>query len=138
MRSLRISCCILFLVVIASASPAHSWKKVTVLDSETRSVEGPADVPRDCTFWDYDAYCQNSSPKTYVEKLATVREADGKTLKVECTIFNPWTYCPDLSANETVEAKRVKRGIEILYQGRNHKQRKAVYEIVGVENRSTR
>jgi hypothetical protein len=67
---------------------------------------------------------------TYIENTMVVQEPDGKTLKIACTVYNQWSHCTDLPANQTFQARRVKHGLEIRYLDQHHKWRKQVYEIV--------
>ena len=126
----------LFLVVMvllsATASPFSESApfQITVLSAQSRQFKGPPDAPRDCNWRDYSAYCNNSSPETYVENTMLVQEPGGKTLRIACTVYNQWSHCTDLPVDQTFQARMVKHGLEIRYLDQHHKMRTQVYEIV--------
>jgi hypothetical protein len=102
-----------------------------VLSAESHEFQAPPLAPRDCGWRDYSAYCNNSSPETYVENTMVVQEPDGKSLRIACTVYNQWSNCTGLPVHQTFQARMVKHGVEIRYLDQHHKWRKQVYEIVG-------
>ena len=121
-------------LVLLSAAANVMAKPVTlqvkVVSAESRTLQGPPLVPHDCTIWDLSAYCYGSSPVTYVENTMVVREADGKSLEIGCTVYAKWSHCSDLPVNHTFEATTKKNRLDIRYVDAHHKWRTQRYEIL--------
>jgi len=119
-----------FLSAIANASPKPAPLQIKVLSAQNHTFQRTPFYPPNCNWRDLDAYCDNSSPVTYVENTMVVRENSGQSVEISCTVYNPWSRCVDLPVNRTFQAKKEKRGLEIRYQDDHHKWRKEFYEIV--------
>ena len=119
-----------FLSAMASAPPKPIPLQIKVLSAESHTFLRPPFYPPNCNWRDLDAYCDNSSPVTYVENTMVVRESSGQSVEIACTVYDPWSRCVDLPVNQTFQAKSEKRGLEIRYQDEHHKWRKELYEIV--------
>jgi len=129
----RFSCFLavtVFLSVMASASSKPLPIEVEVLKAESYTFESPPIIPNDCNWEDLSAYCYGSKPIDHVQNTMVVREPDGKSLQIACTVYNRWSHCTDLPVNSTCEAKMEKHGLEIRYLDQNHKIRRQLYEIL--------
>ncbi len=119
-----------FLSVMANASSKPLPIEVKVLKAESYTFRSPPIIPHDCNWQDLSAYCYGSKPIDYVQNKMVVREPDGKSLQIACTVYNRWSHCADLPVNSTFEAKMERHGLEIRYLGPNHKIRRQLYEIL--------
>jgi len=119
-----------FLSVMASASSRPVPFEVKVLKAESYTFKSPPMIPHDCNWQDLSAYCYGSKPIDYVQNTMVVRELDGKSLQIACTVYNRWSHCTDLPVNSTFGAKMERHGLEIHYLDQNHKMRRQLYEIL--------
>jgi hypothetical protein len=130
------SCRRTFLVIaLVLGAVASAWSKdfplqIKVLSGESSQFQGPPLDPPNCNWRDLDAYCYNSSPKTYVENTMAVLEPDGKSLKIACTVYNQWSHCTSLPVNQSFQARIGKRGLEIRYFDQHGKMRTQLYEVL--------
>jgi len=126
-----------FLAAMTSAWPQNLPLQIKVLSAESRQFQAALIDPPDCNWKDISAYCYSSSPQTYVENTMVVQEADGKSLEVECTVYNQWSPCAALPVNHSFQAAIEKHGLEIRYPDQNGKMRKQLYEIVSGNGKQT-
>jgi hypothetical protein len=101
-----------------------------VLSAESYEFQAPPLAPPDCNWRDISAYCYSSSPETFVENTMVVQEPDGKRLEIGCTVYNRWSQCRTLPLNQSFDARRKKRSLEIRYVGQHGKKRKQIYAIL--------
>ena len=130
-----------FVVTLLLAAMPRAWSEdlplhIKVLSEESRQFQGPRLAPPDCNFQDISAYCF-SSMKTYVENTMIVQEPDGKSLEIACTVYNQWSHCASLPANQSFQARMEKHGLEIRYLDQHGKMRKQVYEILRENGKET-
>lgn len=128
MRQLFLLGSLLLLTTFALAAPGQT--QFRVLQSSTRTVEAPPDVPQNCDFISYDAYCHNSAPVSYQQNVLVVEDNGGKSMTVACTVENNGSRCADLPVNGTFTARSKKSGLEISYTDDQHRTRKAFYSFV--------
>jgi hypothetical protein len=121
---------VLIFAVVSSASAHDVTMQIKILSAESRQFQGPPDVPRDCTWRDISAYCDMSSPKTYIENTMLVQKPDGASVEIGCTIYNRWSRCTDLPVNQNFQARLTKRGLDIKYSDQRGKMRHQLYEIL--------
>ncbi len=119
-----------FLAAMTSAWAKEPPLQIKVLSAESRQFQAPPINPPDCNWRDLSAYCFGSTPQTYVENTLVVREPDGKSVEVECTVLNQWSPCAALPVNHSFRAVMEKHGLEIRYPDQHGKMRKQLYEIV--------
>jgi|HubBroStandDraft_4_1064222.scaffolds.fasta_scaffold04716_4 hypothetical protein len=123
-----------FLSAMASASSKPLPIEVKVLKAESYTFKAPPIIPHDCNQQDLDAYCYGSKRIDYVQNTMVVREPDGNSFQIACTVYNRWSHCTDLPVSSTFEAKMERHGLEIRYPGQNHKMRKQLYAILEENN----
>jgi hypothetical protein len=123
-----------FLSLMVSASSRLVPFQVKVLKAESYTFKAPPIIPHGCNQEDFSAYCYDSKPIDYVQNTMVVRETDGKSLQIACTVYNQWSHCTDLPVNSTFEAKMERHGLEIRYPDQNHKMRKQLYAILEENN----
>jgi len=136
MKQCRIAALQVGLLVVslfADAAVRNDTIRITVLDSETRSVStNDNGVPRNCDQINYDAYC-NSSKTAEVINTLLVQEGNGPTFRVTCTIDSKWSKCIPLPKGESFDAKKEKHGIVVYYVDDIGKLRKQLYAYVAGE-----
>src|SRR5271169_2772412 len=101
---------LVLVAVFANAASVKSTMRITVLDSETRSLSlGVNDVPKNCDQVNFDAYCNNSKTAILTNTLL-VQEGNEPPFRVACTIDSRFSRCTPLSKGESFDAKREKHG----------------------------
>lgn len=135
LRALTLAAAILALSTffLASAWAKDSPFQIKVLSGETRQFQGPPFPPVDCEWRGISAYCNDSSPVTYVENTMVVQGPDGKSLEIACTVYNQWSPCTTLPVNQSFEASVAKRGLKIRFVDQHGKMREQLYEINKVD-----
>ncbi len=133
----------LFTFSFLLAGMASAWSEdfslqIKVLRAESHEFQAPPLVPPGCNWRDISAYCYGSSPETYVENTMVVREPDGKSLEIACTVYNQWSHCASLPVNQDFSARRTKHGLRIRYLDQHGKMRKQLYEILPDTGRTPR
>lgn len=121
----------LCLSLCAGAAVKNSAIRVTVLDSQSRSVmlDGSG-VPKNCDGVNYDAYCNSSKTQQTTNQLL-VQAGSQPPFWVSCTIETRWSRCAELPIGESFNARQEKRGISIYFQDDNGKVRRQLYSYVG-------
>ena len=121
---------LLLVAVFAGAAAEKSTTRITVLDSETRSVSlGVNDVPKNCDQVNFDAYC-NSSRTTSLTNTLLVQEGNEPPFHIACTIDSKFSRCTPLPKGESFDARREKNGITVYYVDDKGKARKQLYMLV--------
>jgi hypothetical protein len=124
----------LLAAVLANASP-KSTLRITVLDSATRAL--PADnngVPQNCEQLTFDAYCRSTTNAPLLSTLL-VKEDDGPTYRISCTVESKYSRCVPLAKGESYDAKRTKHGLEVYYEDDKGKTRKQLYALVAANGK---
>ena len=122
------------ILALGTFFPARAWSndsplRIKVLSSESYHFQGPPLEQLYCDWRDLSAYCFDSRPNTYVENTMVVRELDGKSLEIACTVYNQWSRCTTLPVNQTFEAWTTKHGLKIRFLDPQGKMREQLYEI---------
>jgi hypothetical protein len=127
------------LSAMASSPQQNLSFQIKILSSESHQFQAPSTLAIGCNLFarDYDAYCHNSTPVTYVENTMVVEAPDSKSLHIACTVYNQWSHCAALPIGQTFQAMKVKNGLEVDYRDRHQKLRKQLYGIVS-EGQPTR
>ena len=103
--------------------------QIKVLSAEFHSVGNPTPVPKDCDMQNFSAYCNDSRNPT-VQNVMVVREPDGQSLTIACTVDSRWSKCAPLPVGETFDARKDKNGLTVLYRNAKGKETKQVYQVV--------
>jgi len=121
---------VLFLVnaMFADASKAYPLQ-ITVISAEFHALDNGTPVPKDCDLTNFSAYCNESRNPT-AQNIMLVREADGESFSITCTVDSRWSRCAALPVGETFEARKDKRGITILYRNGKGKERKQLFQVL--------
>jgi hypothetical protein len=125
------ACVLLVAAILANATVKNNAIRLTILESETRSVSlGTAnDLPKNCDGLTYDAYCRNSRTVQITNTLL-VQESDKPPFRISCNIDTKFSRCVPLPKGATFDARREKHGITVYYVGDNGKMRKQLYALV--------
>jgi hypothetical protein len=116
--------------MFANAAVKNKTIRITVLDSETRSVSlNASDVPKNCDQVNYDAYCLSSKTANVTTTLL-VQEGNSPPFHITCTIDSKWSRCFPLPKGESFDAKREKRGLLVYYADDNGKLRNQLFTYV--------
>ena len=129
-RRSPLSATLVFVALFASAAVKNGTIRITVVDSETRSL--PTDdngVPRNCDQVNYDAYCHSGKTAEVINTLL-VQEGNAPPFRITCTIDSKWSRCIPLPKGESFDARRDKRGLVIYYEDDNGKARSQLYTYV--------
>jgi hypothetical protein len=120
----------LLMAIFAHATTKNNPVRITVLDSETRSVSlGNNDVPKNCDQVNFDAYCNNSRSAILTNTLL-VQEGNEPPFRISCTIDSRYSRCIPLAKGETFDARKAKHGLEVYYVDDKGKARKQLYTLV--------
>jgi len=121
--------CLLLLAVLANAA-TKSTMRITVLDSETRSLNlGGNGVPNNCEQVTFDAYCRSSAtPRLRITLL--VQEGNQPPFRVSCSVDTRFSRCIPLPKGETFDARPAKKGIIVYYSDDKGKVRSQLYTLV--------
>jgi|SRR5271165_2450020 len=121
----------LCLSLCAGAAVKNGAIRITVLDSQTRSVTlDDSGVPKNCDGVNYDAYC-HSSKTAEITNLLLVQSGDRAPFWVSCSIETKWSRCAPLPKGESFNARQEKRGLSIYFLDDNGKVRQQLYTYVG-------
>ncbi|HEY6303487.1 MAG TPA: PEGA domain-containing protein [Terriglobales bacterium] len=121
---------LLLVAMFANAASRNTAMRITVLDSETRSVSlGGNDVPKNCDQVNFDAYCNNSRSAILTNTLL-VQEGNEPPFRVACTIDSKYSRCTRLPKGESFDARRERKGITVYYVDDKGKARKQFYTLV--------
>lgn len=121
---------LLLAAMFANATSKTNLMRITVLDSQTRSVSlGGNDVPKNCDQVNFDAYCNNSRAAILTNTLL-VQEDNGPEYRVSCTIETRFSSCAPLPKGESFDARKEKHGLVVYYVDDKGKVRKQLYTLV--------
>lgn len=139
MKLRRIVTRVLFVVLISVVANAavHNPLRVKVLDSQSRSVTvNGSDVPKNCDFANYDAYCHSSKTEEVTNTLL-VQEDDKPPYRVSCNIETKWSRCVPLVPGLSYDVKKEKHGLVVYYLDERGKLRQQRYNYVDGESGHT-
>lgn len=123
----------LCLTTCAGAAVKNGAIRITVVDSQTRSVTlDGGGVEKNCDGVNYDAYC-HSSKAAEITNLLLVREGERPPFWVSCNIETKWSRCAPLPKGESFDARQEKRGLSIYFVDDRGKVRQQLYTYVGDE-----
>jgi hypothetical protein len=103
--------------------------RLTVLSADSHALNSGTPVPKDCNLADFSAYCNESKNPTE-QSVLLVRDADGRSYTLTCTVDSRWSKCEALGVGETYEARKDKHGITVFYRDAKGKERKQLYHLV--------
>jgi hypothetical protein len=127
---------VLLAAMFANAASRDNPIKITVLDSETRSVSlGGNDVPKNCDGVNFDAYCNNSKSALLTNTLL-VQEGNDPPFRIACTIDSRWSKCTPLPKGESFDARKVKHGLVVYYVDDKGKARSQLYALVDANGKA--
>jgi len=115
--------------VFAEAASEAYPLRIKVLTAETHAINAEAQVPKDCDFMNYSAYC-NESKNPSSQSIMLVQDGEGKSYRIACTTDSRWSKCAPLPVGETFEAHKDKHGITIVYRDSKGKERKQLYQFL--------
>jgi len=110
------------------ASPAFPLR-LKVISSRFQGLNGGTPVPKDCDLQNFSAYCNESKDPTG-QNILLLQDASGTSYTVICTVDSRWSKCSALPVGETFQARKDKRGLTILYQDSNGKDKKQFYQLI--------
>ncbi len=121
---------LLLVCVSAYAAVKNALIRITVVDSETRSV-APSDngVPNDCDQVTFDAYCR-SGRSVLLKNTLLVQEGNQPAFRVTCTSESRFSRCMPLPKGQSFDAKKEKRGLMVYYADDKGKLRHQLYTYV--------
>jgi PEGA domain len=129
-RKVALQAAVLLVSILANAASLKNAVKITVLDSETRSMAlNNNGVPTNCDQLTFDAYCRSTSTAP-LENILLVQVGDGPPFRISCTIESRFSRCKSLPRGESYEARRENKGITVYYIDDNGKPRKQLYTLV--------
>jgi PEGA domain len=127
---------LLLVAMFANAESRNNTIRITVLDSETRSVSlGGNDVPKNCDQVNFDAYCNNSRA-AILKNTLLVQEGNGPPFRIACSIDSRFSKCAPLPKGESFDAKREKHGLVVYYVDDKGKARKQLYTLEGTDGKA--
>ena len=103
--------------------------RLTVLSADSHALNSGTPVPKDCDLQNFSAYCNESKNPTG-QSVIVVRDADGRSYTIACTVDSHWSKCGSLAVGETYEARKDKHGITVFYRDAKGKERKQLYQLV--------
>jgi len=109
----------------AKQYPLH----ITVLSAEFHPLNSGTPVPKDCDLTNFSAYCNEGKTPT-VQNIMRVRDADGESFSIACTVDSRWSRCASLPVGETFEARKDKHGITVLLRNAKGKEKKELFQVV--------
>src|SRR6202161_2810667 len=125
-------CVAFFLLNAMSAltvySQVFSPTRITVLGADFHPINDGTPIPKDCDLQNYSAYCNESRNPTG-QNIMRVKDSDGNTFTITCTIDSRWSRCAPLGVGETYEAKRAKHGLTVWIQNPNRKESTRLYKF---------
>jgi hypothetical protein len=129
-RTLRL-CAAFFLfsaMFALTASSQYAPTRITVLSADFHPLTQETPVPKNCDMQNFDAYCNESKNPTG-QNIMRVRDSEGNTFTITCTIDSRWSKCAALGVGETYEAKRGKHGLSVWIQNPNGKESTRLYKL---------
>jgi len=108
---------------------SHSQLRLTVLSADSHALNSGTPVPKDCDLQNFSAYCNESKNPTE-HNVMLVRDANGSSYTIACTLDSRWSKCEALAVGETYEARKDKHGITVFYRDAKGKERKQLYQLV--------
>ena len=130
LRRIVMQVVLLVLVSVGASAAVHNPLRIKVLDSESRSftVNG-SDIPKNCDFANYDAYCHSSKTEEVTNTLL-VQEDDKPPYRVSCSIETKWSRCVPLVPGLSYDVKKEKHGLLVYYLDERGKLRQQRYNYV--------
>ncbi|MGB8580140.1 MAG: PEGA domain-containing protein [Candidatus Sulfotelmatobacter sp.] len=120
----------LFLLNVMFAEAAKQYPlHITVLSAEFHPLNSGTPVPKDCDLTNFSAYCNESKTPT-VQNIMRVRDAEGESFSIVCTVDSRWSRCASLPVGETFEARKDKHGITVLLRNAKGKEKKELFQVV--------
>ena len=124
---------LLLVTVLANAASKNYTMRITVLNSESRSVIlDDSGVPKNCDGLNFDAYC-HSSNAAQVTNTLLVQEEGGTPFRVACAVDSRWSRCTLLPQGESFDARQERHGITVYYQDDSGKPRRQLYTLVAAD-----
>ena len=121
---------LLLVTVLANAASKNYTMRITVLNSESRSVIlDDSGVPKNCDGLNFDAYC-HSSNAAQVTNTLLVQEEGGTPFRVACAVDSRWSRCTLLPQGESFDARQERHGITVYYQDDSGKPRRQLYTLL--------
>ncbi len=121
---------LLLVAMFANAASQKNTMRITVLDSETRSLSTDDNgVPIDCEQVTFDAYCR-STRAPQMTSILLVQEGNEPPFRISCRIESKYSRCIPLPKGETFDARREKHGIIVYYVDDKGKARSELYKLV--------
>jgi hypothetical protein len=114
--------------IAVGASQAYPIR-LTVLTTETHSLDSGTPVPKDCDLQNFSAYC-NESRNPSAQSVMVVRDGEGKSFRIACTTDSRWSKCSPLPVGETFDARNEKHGLTVLYRDAKGRERKQLYQTI--------
>ena len=128
---------LLLVAMFANATSRNNAIRITVLDSETRSLTlGGNDVPKNCDQVNFDAYCSNSKVAILTNTLAGAGRQRACRSISACTIDSKYSRCTPLPKGESFDARREKHGLTVYYLDDKGKARKQLYTLVDTDGKA--
>lgn len=125
-------CVVFFLVNAMSAlvvySQVFSPTRITVLSADFHPLNEGTPIPKNCDMQNFDAYCNESKNPTG-QNIMRVKDSDGNTFTITCTIDSRWSKCAPLGVGESYEAKRGKHGLTVWVQNPNGKESTRLFKL---------
>ncbi len=120
----------LSLVAVFANAASRNTIRITVLDSQTRSLDlNDNGVPNNCDQLTFDAYCRSSRTAPLMNTLV-VQEGNNPPFRISCTAESKVSKCTPLPKGETFDARREKKGVTVYYLDDKGKVRSQLYTVV--------
>ena len=120
---------VMFANALFADDVASHQLRLTVLSADSHALSSGTTVPKDCDLQNFSAYCNESKNPTG-RNVMLVRDADGRSYSIACTVDSHWSKCESLAVGETYEARKDKHGITVFYRDAKGKERKQLYQLV--------
>lgn len=121
------------LVAVFANAATRNTVRLTVLDSQTRSLElSDNGVPLNCDQLTFDANCRSSRTAPLMNTLV-VQEGNNPPFRISCTAESKMSKCTPLPKGETFDARREKKGVVVYYLDDKGKVRSQLYTLVAAD-----
>ncbi len=122
---------LLLLAMFANAASRNNTMRITVLNSETRSLslDDNNGVPLNCEQLTFDAYCRSTRTAPLVNTLL-VQDGNDAPFRISCTAESRFSRCVPLPKGESFDARREKKGVMVYYPDDKGKLRSQLYTLV--------
>jgi hypothetical protein len=130
LRRILVQVVVVMVIPLVANAAVRNPLRIKVLDSESRSVTvNGSDIPKNCDFANYDAYCHSSKTEEVTNTLL-VQEDDKPPYRVSCNIETKWSRCVPLVPGLSYDAKKEKHGLVVYYLDERGKLRQQRYNYV--------